>query len=461
MLKIILTLLLIVNALNSSFAEKPNEYKAIVYNIKLSNNGKYLLIKTKYKGHFYRNVTIDLPYKWADQEYTTQIQNVQINNSRYFIKNDQSNKLVIDLDEPAELLEISYEAHTSKNKDFDTKTRNLLITSDLVLFPGHAILSTPDDINDKQKLDIEIIWEKLPKGWKVLSSHGPGQSLSFSATPYELVQSIYSAGKVRETVKSINDKKVIFSLYGNCDFSDKQIIKSSLEIIKSQRDFFNDYNFNNYLVSIIENCDKKLTGKKVAYFNGINMHNSISIYISKGIDIKQYKLLFAHEHMHNWIGGKISNSEESLGYWWSEGFNDYYSKIIAARDNIINADELATEINNILKEYYKSPSINLSNLEMSQNFWNNDSAGQMPYLRGFIFALYLDCNFNHKKSSNITELILMEFWQNHKIMPFSNNNFVKILKKHSKSPDYNKWFNDYIEQGKTINLNACHHLLID
>lgn len=39
---------------------------------------------------------------------------------------------------------------------------------------------------------------------------------------------------------------------GNFDFNDQENYSKYEKIIQSQRDFFNDYNFDNYLVTVIE-----------------------------------------------------------------------------------------------------------------------------------------------------------------------------------------------------------------
>ncbi|MFK7974091.1 MAG: peptidase [Rickettsiaceae bacterium] len=78
-------------------------------------------------------------------------------------------------------------------------------------------------------------------------------------------------------------------------------------------------------------------------------------------------------------------------YWLSEGFTDYYTKILAARYRISSFEEFIIEINNILKEHYSSPVIDISNTNIKEFFWNNYDVSWLPYLRGFVFALGLNC----------------------------------------------------------------------
>lgn len=49
---------------------------------------------------------------------------------------------------------------------------------------------------------------------------------------------------------------------------------------------------------------------------GIGLHNSFTaFFLPKGMNKIDYYPLFAHEHLHNWVGGKIrKDSQEVLNY---------------------------------------------------------------------------------------------------------------------------------------------------
>ena len=57
-----------------------------------------------------------------------------------------------------------------------------------------------------------------------------------------------------------------------------------------------------------------------------------------------YYMYFAHEHFHTWVGGKIRNDkQEELNYWWSEGFTDYYSRVLALRSGGLSIEKFIDE----------------------------------------------------------------------------------------------------------------------
>ena len=321
---------------------------------------------------------------------------------------------------------------------------------------GYALWAVPEDIDDSQQLNIEINWQNIPQKWKILSSHGKGMSMKFSATTFQLLHANYIAGTLREYKKTINGKTINFAIYGNFDFTDKQLINQAPEIIKSQRDFFNDYDFGSYLITIIENPNGT---EKLALMGGSSFYNSFFANLSSKITFLQYKTLLAHEHLHNWIGIKIRNSEEAANYWWSESFTDYYSRVLAARNKALSFDEFLSETNSILADYYKSPKINAPNSEISKNFYNDYDTEKLPYYRGFAFALYLNCKMQSGKSETSTDSILLDLFKDHKTKKFSNKYFVTLLKQYSHNINAEKWFKNYIENGNTVSFEHCNNIL--
>jgi len=76
------------------------------------------------------------------------------------------------------------------------------------------------------------------------------------------------------------------------------IVTSLQEIVKTQRSFFNDHDFPYYVISLIEGNDTNSMG-------GTRLYDSFAAYLPKGMKHLDYYILFAHEHLHNWLGGKM------------------------------------------------------------------------------------------------------------------------------------------------------------
>jgi predicted metalloprotease with PDZ domain len=459
MFKIIMHLLVLLNLCIDScaYGNTANTYDSIDYNIRFNPEYTYLHMKAKYNGNFSKNIAIDLPYKWAGAEYYSQIRNIGVMEENNFsINSDKENQLLINLITPRKSIEIDYEIHPNVNQKFDVQ--EAIISTDLVHTPGYGIFATPEDIISTAKININITWEGMPKEWKVLSSHGLGRTLNFSSNIPDLLHSIFLAGKVRKYQTSIKNKKVLLSLYGNFDFEDNKIQDLIFKVIESQRDFFQDYDFKDYMVSVIE--QKASNDTKMAFMGGISLYNSFAFHTTKNIDFKLYKTLFAHEHLHTWICNKIQNSEEALNFWWSEGFTDYYSKVLAVRSGVFDFYHFIDEINLILKDYYTSPVVNINNNELSQGFWQNVDIQKISYLRGAVFALYLNSKIKLINKRWSIDKILVDFFSLNKTTLFSNGEFVRLFTNYDNSfYKFEELFSRHIIEGKTIYLDSCMSLL--
>ncbi|WP_410956073.1 hypothetical protein [Rickettsia koreansis] len=94
--------------------------------------------------------------------------------------------------------------------------------------------------------------------------------------------------------------------------------------------------------------------------------------------------------MNIYIIGKIRNNLERLNYWWSEGFTDYYSRVLALRSSVITLEEFVEEFNKFFENYYLSPVINEPNNLIETDYWQDYAVQRLPYYHGFVLALYLD-----------------------------------------------------------------------
>lgn len=431
---------------------KNNHYHSITYQININTLHKTLLVNAKFHGNFKDKQIMELPYKWANNNYRQQINNIKILSQHKSFELDQthSNQLTIYLIKPLKELEIAYEIHLPGDKQ-NFEEQSSIFDNDLLHVLGHNVFVLPGNILDSDRLKVKIKWNDLPNNWQIYSSFGDGNAQEFVVSEEQLLHSIYIAGKPRIYKKFIENKVVNFSIYGKFDFTDEIMIDNAVRIIASQRNFFNDYGYKNYLVSIIENPDNN---EKQASIFGSTFNNSLLLNFTKNISLTQLKLLIAHEHLHNWLGIKIRNSEEALNYWWSEGFTEYYTRILLAKNNILNINILIDELNNFLKSYYTSPVIRSNNDNINNDFWFDSKVEHLPYLRGFVFALGLNCKIKNINYNFSTDLILNYFNQHD--VQFSNENFIKaLMSKNIYNNEIEKFYRKSIILGEVISLSDC------
>ena len=170
-----------------------------------------------------------------------------------------------------------------------------------------------------------------------------------------------------------------------------------------------------------------------------------------------YYALFAHEHLHRWIHGDINDikkgSKPELKYWWSEGFTDFYSRVIALRSKGIDRNTFIKHINEILYAYYFSPSNLEPNSRMAKNLQKGDDMGKLPYRRGLVFAIYLNDMIQKENNAYSLDHVLHDLIEVMSKVSFSPLLFKEIVHKYIKKGTDHE-MTHFIDKGNLILLDG-------
>ena len=153
-----------------------------------------------------------------------------------------------------------------------------------------------------------------------------------------------------------------------------------------------------------------------------------------------------------------NNEKEKLNYWWSEGFTDYYSRVLALRSGGISIEDFISECNQFLKNYYLSPVLNESNARIQKDFWKDYDVEKLPYYRGFVFAMYLNHPVKQNNNSQSLDNIMLDLFKSAKHKEFSIEYFKSIVKCYIPQ-GIDKQIFEFIDKGKTIDLHNITSIL--
>ena len=110
-----------------------------------------------------------------------------------------------------------------------------------------------------------------------------------------------------------------------------------------------------------------------------------------GADFAKAKWEVAHELSHEWLplqmGGLDSSKNAIDQYWFSEGFNDFLSRLLLLRSGGASFEEFIKEWNETMHDYAVSPARNMDAATLRSMYWRDADAGRIPYLRGSLLAL--------------------------------------------------------------------------
>lgn len=311
---------------------------------------------------------------------------------------------------------------------------------------GHSVFAKP-----AWSLAMKVTFEMkdFPSSWQLASDlqHQPaGSTLNLA----ELMKSITVGGDYRIVAAG----KLRVAVRGAWSFSETDFIKRLEPIVASHHKFWGDP-AEPYLVTLLP----LLADPGHMSMGGTGLGDAFAFFATSNVAGEQFNRLLAHEHLHTWIPGRIGSmplDDDSVDYWLSEGFTDFYTVRLMLRDGLWTLDEAVKNINGVMWDYGFSAARNLSNGRVARDFWTDQTAGQMPYLRGFLFAALADDRVrNANKGSRDLDDVVLAMKQeaakaDHGIPPLARTLFVAKMRALGVdiAPDIDR----FIERGETIVL---------
>lgn len=246
---------------------------------------------------------------------------------------------------------------------------------------GETFFVYPDwDANSE--LTFRISWNKFPAKWNLANSFGVNQKYQEAKLPlWKFRHTIFTGGNFKLEKRMIHNSPVYIAMKGKYSFPSEQFVDMIQTILLEERTFWNDHNFPFFLITVFPIDGDNDQG-------GTGRVNSFSLFLTEDRQIDyRMKRLLAHEVFHTWLGEKINLAgPESLLYWFSEGFSDYYARLLLLRAGLISLDDYVNEYNKVLNQYAKSPVRNEKNEKLADGFWNDGDLNKLPYMRGDILA---------------------------------------------------------------------------
>lgn len=133
---------------------------------------------------------------------------------------------------------------------------------------------------------------------------------------------------------------------------------------------------------------------------GTGLADAFAMMTVPDMPIERISVSLAHEYFHSWNMKKLGQFEPdpdtATGYWFSEGFTDYYGRKLALKAGVISLEQFAAEWNEALGRYATSPHKTAPNAAIRDTFWKDEDWQKMPYDRGSILAAYLNAEWRPK-----------------------------------------------------------------
>jgi predicted metalloprotease with PDZ domain len=328
---------------------------------------------------------------------------------------------------PSSHVKIYYQVEESRDDDLELGNHYMVVLNRKFFhFLGETFFIIPK-LDWNSEFRIRLLWNHMPSIWNLANSFGINEKVQDLKLPlWKFKYSVFTGGDFRIHRRIINNNPIYLSIRGKWNFNDDQLMDVVRDIIRIERDFWNDHNFPFFLLTILPiegSGDQGGTGRT----------NSYALFLSndRTIDYRMKKII-AHEAFHTWLGGKIQFAEpEQLVYWFKEGFCDYYSRLLLLRAKLISLSEYVEEYNKILYSYYTSSVRFEKNERVVKEFWVDQNIMKLPYMRGDIIAhnlnAFIKLNSNGTKSLDDFMHDLMRRCQNESLV-ISNGSLSAMIR---------------------------------
>lgn len=236
---------------------------------------------------------------------------------------------------------------------------------------------------------------------RFVSSFGVGAVLKgIRATRQQALSALYLGGPISLTLHDTPSGKVgIVHSSMNAAFRGSDLQSDALAIVGTTRGFFGDSQ-PWYLVSV-HGADRN--GSAINVGGGTGVTNSFVMFVAQDLNLgdeeqrEHFRWVLAHEYFHQWNGltlrvasAPMSEKDDTSVYWFSEGVTEFYAMRLLTRAGLQSPRRSLDVLDHKLMRYDTNSRRDTGAESVGPLFWTDRDGEQIPYLRGYLIAWYVE-----------------------------------------------------------------------
>lgn len=239
-------------------------------------------------------------------------------------------------------------------------------------------------VGERSDASIALRWSGWPAGFEYASN------LEHTRTT-DPRHSVFIGGR---DLRIVQNGPLRLAIRGQYPFTDAELAADLTKILKAERDFFADDAAAPYLVaaSSIE------TGPSQS-FRGTWKDGAFAMVASTSMTREDLRPFLAHELFHAWNPVRLGAPIGPQGYWFSEGFTDFYARRLLQRARLLSPTAFADVWNETLRGYGVSPAKTMPGAQAAEAFWTDPDAEKITYQRGAMLAVLWDWRLRRRGQS--------------------------------------------------------------
>jgi predicted metalloprotease with PDZ domain len=261
---------------------------------------------------------------------------------------------------------------------------------------GYDALVLPD-VDRSTPVTATFVFAGLSPSAPVATSFGVRRSAGDSVVVARtllggLEHAIYAFGvgpsAIRSYATSVNGSALHVLVRGRLAIPDSMLVDGVRRVVAAERHFWGSASGPDYLVSIGVAPRGTLAGTRLTNTFVADLDSTFAM----GENVLT---LFAHEMMHDWIGGLLHPDpglRDGALAWFMEGFDEYAAHRALLAGGLISDSSYLRTISAVLVEHNLSSARDSSWDAIVDGFWHDPAMQRQPYLRGELAALRLDAS---------------------------------------------------------------------
>jgi predicted metalloprotease with PDZ domain len=227
---------------------------------------------------------------------------------------------------------------------------------------------------------------------RAVSSFGDGD-LTARVDASTFRHAVFLAGDIDVVTRRVRDRAVRVAMTRDPrGLQVEELAIAATRVIGIERDFFDDHTQERFLITALFAGE---ADERASPLGGTHLHDSVALFLPAGATRARHGVqldwLLAHECFHHWNGGVIRRAPpDSLTYWFSEGFTNFYARRLLARAGLLDGPAWVADLNVALSGYADSPVRDAPGDRVAAEFWSSRHAERLPYLRGDLVAMMVD-----------------------------------------------------------------------
>jgi len=274
---------------------------------------------------------------------------------------------------------------------------------------------------------------RLPAGWTLATSFGTAPRQTFRGPWNDVVNALFAAGDFRIARSRIGRGTLVIAVRGKLGFPDAEAHDKITRLIRLERDFWRDYRFPYFLVTLSPYGPGQSGAGGGGFTNAFNLFTAAEGPFSTGL-----LSLLAHETFHTWNPlkmGRIRSPEENTN-WFTEGFTTYYQDLLLWQAGLLPDAEYIDAVNRLIRDYHFSPARHVALSELIARKRQDPTLGRVPYDRGAMIALLLDHEIRRRSGghSSLDTLMRELFAERNRHPDLSKERIFAAIGRHVDAP---------------------------